>query len=169
MNHWRHLPSLLSLENQLRSVNCAWGIGNALPHWMSFPVTAEGIAKLVLVQHRHSCELRFRVLQQSRFRRAQRKESSRLKLLGVNAKCNNSLSQNVTIQQWVEQLRCWMLKSCNYIFTPYLQRKNAKFDYKIIPWKTTMKLGNRWQLVQALHAYRFRTRRKNKENGRRAI
>ena len=82
MNHWRHLPSLLSLENQLRSVNCAWGIGNALSHWMSFPVTTEGVAKLFLVQHRHSCELQFRVLQQSIFRRAQRKESSRLKLLG---------------------------------------------------------------------------------------
>ena len=32
-----------------------------------------------------------------------------------------------------------------------------------------MKLGDQWQLVQALHAYSFRTRRKNKENGRRAI
>ena len=75
INNWHRLPSLLSLENQLRSVNCVWGIGNVLSHCMSFPVTTEGIAKLFLVQHRQSCELPLRVLQESRFRWAQRKES----------------------------------------------------------------------------------------------
>ena len=57
----------------------------------------------------------------------------------VNAKRNNSLSKNVTIQQWVEI----------HTFTRYLQRKNAKRE--LFPWKITMKLGDQRQLVQELH------------------
>ena len=34
-----------------------------------------------------------------------------------------------------------MLKSCNYTFTPYLQRKKAKFNYKIIPMKNCYEAG----------------------------